>query len=44
MVPGRSPATGSDGATLDGTRLPPQGLRLSHADAAEELDEELDEE
>ncbi|MBZ0330471.1 phosphoribosylglycinamide formyltransferase [Halomonas sp. ANAO-440] len=33
-----------DGATLDGTRLPPQGLRLSHADAAEELDEELDEE
>ncbi|PMR72658.1 phosphoribosylglycinamide formyltransferase [Billgrantia endophytica] len=29
-----------EGATLDGTPLPPQGLRLSHADAAEELDEE----
>ncbi|MDR5898817.1 phosphoribosylglycinamide formyltransferase [Halomonas vilamensis] len=27
------------GATLDGTVLPPQGLRLSHEDAAEELDE-----
>jgi phosphoribosylglycinamide formyltransferase-1 len=27
------------GATLDGTALPPQGLRLSHEDAAEELDE-----
>jgi phosphoribosylglycinamide formyltransferase 1 len=30
----------TEGATLDGTLLPPQGLRLSHADAAEELDEE----
>ncbi len=28
------------GATLDGMPLPPQGVRLSHADAAEELDEE----
>ncbi|MFW3613270.1 phosphoribosylglycinamide formyltransferase [Billgrantia antri] len=27
-------------AVLDGTPLPPHGLRLSHADAAEELDEE----
>nr|WP_163503073.1 phosphoribosylglycinamide formyltransferase [Halomonas socia] len=31
---------GSQGPTLDGMPLPPQGLRLSHADAAEELDEE----
>lgn len=31
-----------DAATLDSTPLPPQGLRLSHADAAEELDEDLD--
>ncbi|TDB03131.1 phosphoribosylglycinamide formyltransferase [Halomonas marinisediminis] len=30
------------GATLDGTSLPPQGLRMSHADAAEELDEDLE--
>ena len=29
-----------DAATLDSTPLPPHGLRLSHADAAEELDEE----
>ncbi|MCE8001748.1 phosphoribosylglycinamide formyltransferase [Billgrantia ethanolica] len=29
-----------ESALLDGTPLPPQGLRLSHADAAEELDEE----
>lgn len=28
------------GATLDGMPLPPQGVRLSHADAAEELDED----
>lgn len=28
------------GATFDGTALPPQGLRMSHADAAEELDED----
>lgn len=28
-----------EGATLDGTRLPARGLRLSHDDAAEELDE-----
>jgi len=28
------------GATLDGMPLPAQGVRLSHADAAEELDEE----
>ncbi|QEA40305.1 phosphoribosylglycinamide formyltransferase [Pistricoccus aurantiacus] len=27
-------------ATLDGTKLPPQGLRLSHEDALEELDED----
>ncbi len=33
----------SEGAALDGMALPPQGIRLSHADAAEELDEELDE-
>ncbi|MFP4138851.1 MAG: phosphoribosylglycinamide formyltransferase, partial [Halomonas sp.] len=26
-----------EGATFDGTPLPPQGLRMSHADAAEEL-------
>ncbi|WP_075881307.1 phosphoribosylglycinamide formyltransferase [Vreelandella massiliensis] len=31
------------GATLDGTPLPPQGLQLSHEDAAEELDELSDE-
>ena len=31
---------GSQGPTLDGMPLPPQGLRLSHADAAEELDED----
>ena len=29
-----------DAATLDSTPLPPHGLQLSHADAAEELDEE----
>lgn len=29
----------AEGVTLDGTPLPPQGLRMSHADAAEELDE-----
>ena len=28
-----------NGATLDGIALPPEGLRLSHEDAAEELDE-----
>jgi len=32
-----------EGATFDGTPLPPQGLRMSHADAAEELDEDVDE-
>ncbi|MFY0990477.1 phosphoribosylglycinamide formyltransferase [Halomonas sp. C05BenzN] len=31
---------GADGATFDGLPLPPQGLRMSHADAAEELDED----
>ncbi|MBB3188893.1 phosphoribosylglycinamide formyltransferase [Halomonas cerina] len=31
-----------DAATMDGTPLPPTGMRLSHADAAEELDEEID--
>jgi phosphoribosylglycinamide formyltransferase-1 len=31
-----------EGATLDGTLLPARGLRLSHADAAEELDEDLE--
>ncbi|MGE4534618.1 phosphoribosylglycinamide formyltransferase [Halomonas sp.] len=31
-----------EGATFDGTPLPPQGLRMSHADAAEELDENLE--
>ncbi|MHB0774210.1 phosphoribosylglycinamide formyltransferase [Halomonas sp. WWR20] len=30
---------GEEGAVLDSTLLPPQGLRLSHEDAAEELDE-----
>lgn len=30
----------AEGATIDSTLLPPQGLRMSHADAAEELDEE----
>ncbi|MBF7054423.1 phosphoribosylglycinamide formyltransferase [Halomonas sp. KAO] len=38
---GRLQFTGQ-GATLDGTPLPPQGLRMSHADAAEELDEDLE--
>ncbi|WP_043526379.1 phosphoribosylglycinamide formyltransferase [Litchfieldella xinjiangensis] len=33
----------AQGATFDGIDLPPQGLRMSHADAAEELDEDLDE-
>ncbi|SHF14283.1 formyltetrahydrofolate-dependent phosphoribosylglycinamide formyltransferase [Modicisalibacter ilicicola DSM 19980] len=33
---------GPDGPTLDGMALPPQGMRLSHEDAAEELDEDLD--
>ncbi|WP_227368120.1 phosphoribosylglycinamide formyltransferase [Halomonas sp. M20] len=32
---------GPDGPTLDGMALPPQGMRLSHEDAAEELDEDL---
>ncbi|MFB9868139.1 phosphoribosylglycinamide formyltransferase [Vreelandella sulfidaeris] len=32
------------GAKMDGHLLPPHGMRLSHADAAEELDEALDEE
>ena len=27
---------------MDGHPLPPYGMRLSHADAAEELDEEID--
>lgn len=31
---------GADGATFDGMPLPPQGMRMSHADAAEELDED----
>lgn len=31
---------GTNGATLDGIDLPPQGMRLSHEDTAEELDEE----
>ncbi|MCG6659025.1 phosphoribosylglycinamide formyltransferase [Halomonas campisalis] len=30
----------AEGATFDGMPLPPHGLRMSHADAAEELDEE----
>lgn len=33
---------GPKGPTLDGMPLPPQGMRLSHEDAAEELDEEID--
>ncbi|HSP57985.1 MAG TPA: phosphoribosylglycinamide formyltransferase [Halomonas sp.] len=33
---------GPKGVTFDGTPLPPQGLRMSHADAAEELDETSD--
>ncbi|GAB2804108.1 phosphoribosylglycinamide formyltransferase [Halomonas shantousis] len=33
---------GPEGAMLDSTLLPPQGLRLSHEDAAEELDENGD--
>ncbi|ATJ83043.1 phosphoribosylglycinamide formyltransferase [Halomonas beimenensis] len=32
-----------DAATMDGTPLPPTGMRLSHADAAEELDEDAEE-
>lgn len=31
----------NDGAMMDGHLLPPQGMRLSHADAAEELDEDV---
>ncbi|MDI5934278.1 phosphoribosylglycinamide formyltransferase [Halomonas kalidii] len=31
---------GAEGATFDGLPLPPEGLRMSHADAAEELDED----
>jgi len=31
---------GANGATLDGMPLPPQGMRLSHEDAAEELEED----
>lgn len=34
---------GANGATLDGMALPPQGMRLSHEDAAEDLDENKDE-
>ncbi|MDR5865591.1 phosphoribosylglycinamide formyltransferase [Halomonas koreensis] len=34
---------GEGGARFDGTPLPPTGLRLSHADAAEELDEDAEE-
>jgi len=34
----------AEGAKMDGHLLPEHGMRLSHADAAEELDEELDEE
>ncbi|PMR79335.1 phosphoribosylglycinamide formyltransferase [Halomonas urumqiensis] len=30
----------AEGATIDGHPLPPHGLRMSHADAAEELDED----
>ncbi|GHA83608.1 phosphoribosylglycinamide formyltransferase [Modicisalibacter luteus] len=33
---------GPKGPVLDGMPLPPQGMRLSHEDAAEELDEEID--
>ncbi|QJQ94212.1 MULTISPECIES: phosphoribosylglycinamide formyltransferase [Halomonadaceae] len=33
---------GPQGVTFDGMPLPPQGLRMSHADAAEELDEDVD--
>ncbi len=33
---------GPTGPTLDGMSLPPQGMRLSHDDVAEELDEDLD--
>lgn len=31
---------GTEGVTFDGLPLPPEGLRMSHADAAEELDED----
>lgn len=34
---------GAAGPLLDGTALPAQGMRLSHEDTAEELDEDLDE-
>ncbi|MBZ9557081.1 MULTISPECIES: phosphoribosylglycinamide formyltransferase [Modicisalibacter] len=34
---------GAEGPTLDGVPLPPQGMRLSHEDAAEELDEDIEE-
>lgn len=33
----------AEGAKMDGHLLPEHGMRLSHADAAEELDEDLDE-
>lgn len=32
----------ADGASMDGHPLPPYGMRLSHADAAEELDEDIE--
>ncbi|MEC4767489.1 phosphoribosylglycinamide formyltransferase [Halomonas sp. CUBES01] len=38
FLQGRLQYTG-EGATMDGHRLPPHGMRLSHDDAAEELDE-----
>lgn len=34
---------GDGGARFDGMPLPEQGLRMSHADAAEELDEDIEE-
>lgn len=34
---------GAKGAQFDGMPLPPTGLRMSHEDAAEELDEDIDE-
>nr|WP_298251192.1 phosphoribosylglycinamide formyltransferase [uncultured Halomonas sp.] len=38
---GRLQYTGQ-GVTLDGTPLPSHGMRMSHADAAEELDEDIE--
>ncbi|WP_110664800.1 phosphoribosylglycinamide formyltransferase [Salinicola halophilus] len=42
FLEGRIKLTAEGQVTLDDLPLPPTGLRMSHADAAEELDEDLD--